>query len=164
MAGEKVHIRNPHAIRPWQHVLEPLSGYLLLGARLHAALTAGVDARRLPANACLESGYNFGPELDSNRPVGALVAELLKTWPGAWENKWRGDAPHEASLLNLATDKAKHHLHWRPVWNFAATVAHTASWYRAAAEGASAADLAALTRGHLADYHAAARDLGLAWA
>lgn len=162
--GEAIPVRNPHATRPWQHVLEPLSGYLLLAARLHAALTAGTDARRAPVNACLESGYNFGPELDSNRPVGALVEELLKSWPGAWENKWRGDAPHEASLLNLATDKAKHHLHWRPVWPFAETIAHTASWYRTAAGGASDSVLADLTRAQLAAYHAAARQLGIAWA
>lgn len=162
--GEIIPVRNPHATRPWQHVLEPLGGYLLLGARLHESLAQGADFRRRPENACLESGFNFGPELDSNRPVGALVEEMIKNWPGRWENRWRGDAPHEASLLNLATDKAKHHLHWRPVWNFADTIAHTASWYRKCAEGLSDDALADLTRRQLAEYHAAAQKLGVNWA
>ena len=162
--GEVIPVRNPHATRPWQHVLEPLSGYLALGARLLAGLGSSAESRRQPAKACLESGYNFGPELDSNRPVGALVEEMLKNWPGRWENRWSGDAPHEASLLNLATDKAKHHLHWRPVWPFAETIANTARWYRSAAEGASDAALADLTRAQISEYHAAAQKLGVAWA
>lgn len=162
--GETIPVRNPHATRPWQHVLEPLSGYLVLGAKLLANVGSGPDTRKKPANACFESGYNFGPALDSNRPVGALVEEVLKHWPGRWENQFRGDAPHEASLLNLATDKAHHRLNWRPVWPFSETIAYTTLWYRRAAEGADDAKLADLTRSQIADYHSAARKLGLAWA
>lgn len=162
--NETIPVRNPHATRPWQHVLEPLSGYLLLGARLLANLGSPADERAKPDKACLESGYNFGPALDSNKSVGLLVDELLKTWPGRWENKWHGDAPHEASLLNLATDKAHHRLHWKPVWPFAETIANTASWYRTAAEGAPDTALADLTRSQISTYHAAAKSLGLVWA
>lgn len=162
--GEAIPVRNPHATRPWQHVLEPLSGYLLLGAKLLSGVGSPAAKRREPARACFESGYNFGPAPDSNRPVGELVEELLKHWPGRWENKWSGAAPHEASLLNLSTDKAHHRLQWRPVRSFAETIADTANWYRSAAEGASDAALADLTRRQIAVYHAAARMLGLAWA
>lgn len=162
--SEIIPVRNPHATRPWQHVLEPLGGYLLLGAELHKSLASGPEARLKPNKVCLESGYNFGPELEANRPVGSLVEELLKTWPGRWENRFQGDAPHEASLLNLAIDKAKHHLQWRPTWTFADTVEKTAIWYRAAAEGASASVLADITRRQLAEYHADAGKLGISWA
>jgi CDP-glucose 4,6-dehydratase len=128
--NEPIPVRNPHATRPWQHVLEPLSGYLLLGSRLLKNLGALAAIRRQPENACLESGFNFGPNLSSNKNVGTLVEEILKHWPGRWENQWRGDALHEASLLNLATDKAHHILGWNPKWNFSETIEKTISWYR----------------------------------
>lgn len=148
--GEVIPVRNPHATRPWQHVLEPLSGYLLLGARLWENLTPFEKMRDSAERACFEGGFNFGPALGSNRPVGQLVEEILKHWPGRWENQWRGDAPHEASLLNLATDKAHHFLHWKPVWDFAETIERTVSWYRHEKENPSA--VAAVTRQQIADY------------
>jgi CDP-glucose 4,6-dehydratase len=102
--------------------LEPLSGYLLLAARLAAE----------PA---LAGAYNFGPALSSNRTVVELVQEGLKHWPGKWEDCSDPNAPHEAGKLNLATDKAFHTLGWSPRWNFETTVARTIAWYKAAHEG-----------------------------
>jgi CDP-glucose 4,6-dehydratase len=157
---DAIPVRNPHATRPWQHVLEPLSGYLLLGTRLLKNIESAPEVRQAAENACVESGFNFGPSLDSNQPVGQLVEEILRHWPGRWENQWRGDAPHEASLLNLATDKAHHFLGWHPRWNFAQAVEKTISWYRQQHEGN--ADLADFTRGQISDYMAAGKTLGKA--
>jgi CDP-glucose 4,6-dehydratase len=149
-AGKTIPVRNPHATRPWQHVLEPLGGYLLLATRLLKNIHLSAAERRRPENACIESGFNFGPALTSNKSVGALVEEILKHWPGSWENQWRGDAPHEASLLNLATDKAFHHLGWSPAWDFAKTIEKTISWYRRLFDGA--ADMPAFTRAQIAEF------------
>lgn len=148
-AGKPVPVRNKRATRPWQHVLEPLSGYLWLGARL----------KEDPA---LATAFNFGPSLPSNRPVGELVAEALKHWPGTWEDFSAPNQPHEASLLNLAIDKAFHRLQWRPVWDFETTVRNTVDWYRQTAS--DAAQARALTLRQIEDYSAGARALGLAWA
>ncbi|MFN2477439.1 MAG: CDP-glucose 4,6-dehydratase [Chthoniobacterales bacterium] len=152
--GEPVALRNKLSTRPWQHVLEPLSGYLSLGAQL-----GQTDADQL----C--SAFNFGPALTSNRTVSALVEELLKHWPGQWIDRSDPKAVHEASLLNLATDKAFHLLGWAPVWGFAETIEHTAHWYCQAGEfGQGSQDqLLALTRGHIARYQSCASELGLGW-
>ncbi|MCX6952950.1 MAG: CDP-glucose 4,6-dehydratase, partial [Verrucomicrobia bacterium] len=107
------------------------------------------------------SGYNFGPALASNRTVADLVQELLKHWPGRWEDNSDPKAVHEAKLLNLATDKAHHFLDWSPVWPFGRTIAETAGWYlRNHRDGkAGAADTAA----QIAAYTADARALKLSW-
>jgi CDP-glucose 4,6-dehydratase len=89
------------------------------------------------------SAFNFGPNLESNRSVRELVEQVLNHWSGQWEDASDPTAPHEAALLNLATDKAFHTLGWYPRWDFSETVARTISWYRQTAEGA---DPAALTR------------------
>ena len=125
--GESIPVRNPHATRPWQHVLEPLSGYLLLGARL-----SNVTNAREPG--LFASAFNFGPTLDSNRSVGELVEHVLSYWPGRSHVESDTSAPHEAGRLNLATDKAFHLLGWSPVWNFEQTVKNTVDWYRETAE------------------------------
>lgn len=122
--GERIPVRNKVATRPWQHVLEPLSGYLHLAASIRAA---GENAARLQQ---LCGPFNFGPALSSNRSVAALVEEAIKHWPGSWEDQSDPRAVHEATLLNLSTDKAHHHLHWQPVWSFEQTIAHTVAWYR----------------------------------
>tara|TARA_B110001469_G_scaffold96072_1_gene92246 strand:+ start:1076 stop:2194 length:1119 start_codon:yes stop_codon:yes gene_type:complete len=128
--GKMIPVRNKTATRPWQHVLEPLGGYLLLAAELWRGL-AGLP--RLQANfpyTELCSAFNFGPNLQSNRPVGALVGEVLKHWSGDWCDQSDPHAPHEASLLNLATDKAHHMLGWSPRWDFEQTIEKTIGWYR----------------------------------
>ncbi|GAB4249679.1 MAG: CDP-glucose 4,6-dehydratase [Candidatus Methylacidiphilales bacterium] len=161
-AGRPVPVRNKRSTRPWQHVLEPLSGYLLLAARLSAGQGGSTkrgddDDNTLPhakdleirSNDSLCSAFNFGPHLESNRTVKDLVEEALKHWPGRWEDRSDPNAPHEAGKLNLVWDKAHHVLGWSPRWSFAETVEKTVAWYREAAEGA---DPTELTRRQIAEY------------
>jgi CDP-glucose 4,6-dehydratase len=122
--NQAIPVRNKIATRPWQHVLEPLGGYLTLGAALASS----------PASS-LNSAFNFGPALTSNRTVAQLVQELLQHIPGEWTDATDPNAVHEASKLNLAIDKAFHLLQWQPVWDFQQTIAHTAAWYLGEAEG-----------------------------
>ncbi|MGB8169438.1 MAG: CDP-glucose 4,6-dehydratase [Chthoniobacteraceae bacterium] len=154
--GEAIAVRNPHATRPWQHVLEPLGGYLTLAGAL-AEARAAHDPERLAACA---SAFNFGPQLDSNRNVGALVTELLKHRPGSWLDQSDPAAPHEAGRLNLAIDKAFHLLDWQPVWGFERSIAETVRWYlRAPRE-----DTAGFTRGQIEAYLSDATKAGQGWA
>ena len=125
-AGKPIAVRNPAATRPWQHVLEPLGGYL----RLAEALATN------PEPPC--EAFNFGPQLESNRPVRKLVSTMLSHWPGEWLDQSDPNAPHEAGLLHLQIDKAHHRLGWQPRWDYATTIARTVGWYRAVHEGASA--------------------------
>jgi CDP-glucose 4,6-dehydratase len=120
--GEPIGVRNPAATRPWQHVLEPLGGYLLL-------------AERLSADPSLADAFNFGPQLEANRSVRELVEQALRHWPGSWVDQSDPQAPHEASLLNLVIDKAHHQLGWAPRWNFATTLERTVNWYRRLQQG-----------------------------
>lgn len=136
-------MRNPRATRPWQHVLEPLGGYLFLGRLLRDALQLSAGPIRTETVARYASAFNFGPNLESNRSVRELVEQVLRHWPGRWEDASDPTAPHEAALLNLATDKAFHTLGWHPRWDFQQTVARTMAWYRQASQGE---DPAALTR------------------
>jgi len=182
--GEAIPVRNKVATRPWQHVLEPLSGYLLLASEIAAAASSSLpvassqlkqlsspesatsnqqpitnNQRRL-ADLC--SAFNFGPAITSNRTVAELVQEILKHWPGRWEDKSDPNAVHEAKLLNLATDKGYHSLGWKPVWNFTETIEHTASWYSQVAAHAESAP--ALTRTQITAYQSAADAAKLPWA
>jgi CDP-glucose 4,6-dehydratase len=157
-AGKPIPVRNRLATRPWQHVLEPLAGYLWLAASLAAAPDTAPDD-----DASLESGFNFGPDSDSNRNVGELVDSVLDHWPGEWADASDGNAPHEAGFLHLSTDKAARLLRWRPVWAFEQTVAETVGWYRNAATAGPAA-VTDLTRRQIASYSADAAAAGLPWA
>ena len=137
MGNQAPTLRNPSSLRPWQHVLEPLAGYLWLGARL-----ASEDGARFAG------GWNFGPRASEEYCVGDLADSFLAAWgrPG-WSDVTQPDALHEAGLLKLNIDKAGKRLGWHPVWPFAETVTRTAGWYRqvsdapAAARGACLADL-----------------------
>jgi len=122
--GETISVRNAFATRPWQHVLEPIGGYLLLAMML--AQVADQPEKR--ASIC--SGFNFGPDLGSNRPVGDLVEKVLSCWPGEWEDGTDPNAPHEAGLLNLNIEKAESLLGWRPIWDFDAAIEQTVDWYK----------------------------------
>ncbi len=139
-------VRNPAATRPWQHVLEPLCGYLQLGMRQREAL-ASQDSGELDRYC---SAYNFGPTLTSNRPVEMLVRELLKHWPGRWENQAEDHVLHEAGKLNLVWDKAFHLLNWQPIWAFDETIARTVRWYRQ--QGELYEDAQALTTADIEAY------------
>ncbi len=131
-AGSAISVRNPAATRPWQHVLEPLGGYLQLALRL--AQAQSVEDREI-----LFSGYNFGPDPAANRSVCELVEQVLKSWPGEWTDQSDSNAVHEASLLNLSIDKAAHLLDWSPVWSFEKAVEQTVCWYRRVLEDSSCA-------------------------
>jgi CDP-glucose 4,6-dehydratase len=158
--GDAIPVRNKVATRPWQHVLEPLSGYLWLGA----ALAQDRNGSAVPLHfspATYASAFNFGPALASNRTVAELVQEILKHWPGRWADKSDPNAPHEAKLLNLATDKAHHLLGWYPAWSFAETIARTVAWYHASVS--SSPDHRSLTSGQIAAYTESARAAGLLW-
>jgi len=121
--NEPIQLRNPLATRPWQHVLDPLGGYLLL-------------AENLTVNPSLHSSaYNFGPVSDANRKVSELIAEVLRYWPGTWNIQSDLSAPHEASLLQLDTSKALVEIDWRPRWPFSITVKKTVRWYKSVAQG-----------------------------
>jgi CDP-glucose 4,6-dehydratase len=143
-------VRNRLATRPWQHVLEPLSGYLALAARLAA------DDGETVATA-----FNFGPSKTSNQPVARLVEEILRHWPGTWDDQTDPAAVHEATQLHLNTDRAFARLDWQPVWGFADTVRETVRWYKSVGDGA---DPLALTRSQIETYRAAAAAQGVAWA
>ena len=128
-------VRNKIATRPWQHVLEPLSGYLQLGA----ALMRG-NQTKFP-KAAYTSAFNFGPNLASNRTVAELVKKILLHWPGEWQDQADPNALHEAGKLNLTTDKAFHLLDWQPQWSFETAIAKTVEWYREVHEGANPVEL-----------------------
>jgi CDP-glucose 4,6-dehydratase len=117
--GEAVLLRNPRSVRPWQHVLEPLAGYLLLGQRL---LEGRVDCA---------GAWNFGPDDHGNVEVEAVVARMRECWPELqYVNAPESNAPPETKLLKLDSSKARTRLGWKPVWTWAEAVERTALWYR----------------------------------
>lgn len=127
--NERVHIRNPGAVRPFQHVLEPLSGYLVLAARM-------ADD---PADS-LRSPWNFGPRTGEELTVRELVRRFCDAWGGGqWEERPDPNAPHEAETLRLSIDKALTLLSWAPKWSTDEAISRTAQWYRASTEPAFAA-------------------------
>ena len=124
-AGRPIAVRNKTATRPWQHVLEPLSGYLWLAAVLAQPSLAKHDLSKV------DLAFNFGPNASSGRTVAELVQEVVRHWPGSWKDLSDPNAPHEAATLRLAIDKANGLLDWAPVWDFARTVEKTVQWYQA---------------------------------
>ena len=138
LAGESALIRNPNSIRPWQHVLSPLSGYLVL-------------AQTLWSSAQLEPGYNFGPAEQDARPVGWIVERLTELWPGGvlWELD-DGPHPHEAHYLKLDSSLARARLGWRPLVDLDATLQSIVDWYRALADGQ---DIKSVTLGQIERLH-----------
>lgn len=118
LAGETIVIRNPQAIRPWQHVLEPLSGYLALGEHLYMHGKA------------FNGGWNFGPRDSDAKPVQWIVAQLCQKWGAAAEFTVAvGAQPHEAGCLKLDCSKAASHLHWHPKWSLDKTLDSIVVWY-----------------------------------
>lgn len=146
-AGRAALIRQPHATRPWQHVLEPLSGYLLLGARLLAGDAAAADA------------YNLGPSAEDHLSVGEVVARMSARWPAVRIEPDPRTHPHEAARLHLDCTRARDRLGWRPVWTAGVAIARTADWYRRWHDGGGPA-----SREDLERYLADARAAGLPWA
>jgi CDP-glucose 4,6-dehydratase len=130
LAGTPIPIRNPEAIRPWQHVLNPLSGYLVLAQ----ALAGGREDAA--------GGFNFGPDPADARPVRHIVERLTALWPGtlSWEID-PGPHPHEAQHLSLDSTRAHERLGWRPVWDLERALASIAEWFAAHRDGADLRDL-----------------------
>lgn len=145
-AGMSLEIRSPHATRPWQHVLECLSGYLMLGQQLVEGNTSCADA------------WNFGPDREGNRQVEQVLSALKANWASVDWNCSEAPQPHEAQLLHLDSSKAREKLHWRPVWTFDEGVGATAEWYRAWLDRA---DLLSVSQ--LQSYIELARVRALSW-
>lgn len=140
--GNPIAIRNPRACRPWQHVLEPLLGYLMLGHRLkYARMDSDLDS--------LCSSFNFGPSPASNQTVDSLVDRVLTYWPGSKTYTQMESAPHEATLLHLDISKAQSILNWKPSWDFDTTISKTISWYKNVLGGDSAQQM---TEQQLSEY------------
>ena len=128
--GDTLLMRNPAAVRPWQHVLEPLSGYLLLAEHLF---------ERGSADKGVTTAFNFGPAVDDIRPVGWVVAEAARLWGPPAEGKVDTEVhPHEAQLLSLDASKARTTLGWRPRLGLAQCLDWTVQWYREVTAGESA--------------------------
>ena len=130
-AGSPICVRNPNAVRPFQHVLEPLSGYLRLA---EALLTRPADTA---------NSYNFGPELSDLRNVASLVEEALNHWEGSWSSQPDPKAFHEANLLSLGIEAARHDLDYCPRWDSRTAIARSIEWYRAVHDGTDAAEITA---------------------
>jgi CDP-glucose 4,6-dehydratase len=140
-AGDPVVVRNPDAVRPWQHVLCPLEGYLML-------------AERLEAGKGFDDAWNFGPREDDALPVGAIVDRLAELWPGGIEAEVARDpdAPREARTLRLDSTRAHERLGWRPAWDLDRALEEIVDWHAALAAGA---DMRAKTLEQIERYRAA---------
>lgn len=156
MNGQAIPVRNPLSVRPWQHVLEPLSGYLQVGAAL------------MTDDASLEysTAWNFGPGRESERTVAELCDAVVAAWgTGAWTHTPDSEAVHEARFLKLAIDKAWHFLGWQPVWDFQTTIQQTVYWYKRAHEsGFDTPKMRDTTRDQITGYAQDALAKGLPWA
>ena len=152
--NEIVFIRNPKSTRPWQHVLEPLSGYLLLADILHR------DSNEINGNS-----FNFGPSGDQNSSVGYLVKEISNYWPNSkWEFSSKSKSNlNECNLLKLNCDKAQSKLGWYPVWDLEKTISQTINWYKNfyLEKNYSSIDFSIAQIKH---YQDCAKDKGLKWA
>jgi CDP-glucose 4,6-dehydratase len=151
--GEKLAIRNPSATRPWQHVLEPLSGYLVLGDNLSSSKDLHGEA------------FNFGPSSDQNYPVSSLIDEMTKYWNEiSWEDQSDKDKKvYEAGLLKLNCDKANLKLDWQPTLYFKETVSMTVDWYRKYYEGSNNS-MQEMTMKQILDYSNLAKKRQNKWA
>jgi CDP-glucose 4,6-dehydratase len=136
--AESIPLRNPKATRPWQHVLEPLSGYLLLASQMYKNPKQFIGS------------YNFGPDYGEMHTVEDLAKELVKIWgTGEITITKKDHDPPEAGLLHLNCDKAHYHLGWHSKWNFKKTVEETAKWYKFVQDGESAKTI---TRQQIIEY------------
>lgn len=129
-ADAPILLRNPNSTRPWQHVLEPLSGYLMVAEKML------VEPKRF------SGAWNFGPRGESIRTVRDLAESVTANWgSGKIQIAQDANAPHEAGLLHLNCDKAHQLLGWHPQWNFDRTIKETVRWYREVTAGVSALEV-----------------------
>ena len=146
-AGKEAVLRNPESVRPWQHVFEPLSGYLLLGSRL------------LAGDKSASGAWNFGPADNGSLPVKKVV-EIIQRFYSRLQYRVEidADAPHEAALLRLDCSKSFRELHWHGVWDINKTLEMTAKWYTAFYENKQILSMAMLD-----EYIRDAAEKGLIW-
>jgi len=174
-SGQTISIRSPRAVRPWQHVLEPLSGYLLLGAALwRDSQQKGEQISNLsPAQANLSpkgtrnysGAWNFGPDDRSHLTVAAMTDRLIKYWgSGAWDDLSDPKGLHEANLLKLNCDKAHAELNWRSSLSINECLQMTADWYRIYYSKNQNVDVYALCVEQLRSYMDKAATMHLSWA
>jgi CDP-glucose 4,6-dehydratase len=153
MEGRKIGVRNPDSVRPWQFVLEPLSGYLWLAAKLLA------DGSRFA------EAWNFGPPERSPVSVRELVQELIKLWgQGDWEDIGSDSSPHEAGLLSLSWEKSASYLDWRPVYAWKEALKATTDWFKSYHENRPHIDMYDTCVEQIKRYSERAHALGVAWA
>jgi CDP-glucose 4,6-dehydratase len=152
MKKQPIVVRNPAAVRPWQHVLECLSGYLWLAAELSKA---GKKSK-------VATSFNFGPEASARQPVRNLVEEILSVWPGKWVDGSDPKSVHEATLLTLSIEKAGALLRWRPAWSFEEAVHNTVAWYHER-HAKKNKDMAAYSTAQIEAYFEAACVKKIAW-
>ncbi|AIQ98273.1 CDP-glucose 4,6-dehydratase [Prochlorococcus sp. MIT 0801] len=131
--NETIPLRNPNSSRPWLHVLEPLSGYLILAKELFLNHRNKVSAK-------FSQPFNFGPNIQSNNTVRQLIECLLEYWPGEWVEILSEDTPKEEELLFLTSEKSYRLLGWKPKWDFSQTICKTVSWYKKNYDGINALD------------------------
>jgi CDP-glucose 4,6-dehydratase len=129
LAGERPLIRNPNSVRPWQHVMEALSGYLLIAERL-------LEERREFANA-----WNFGPSEDDAKPVSWIADRMLEMWGAEGWDRPAGEQPHEAKLLKLDCSKARAALGWRPRLSLEKALEKVVDWHKSVADGDDAREV-----------------------
>lgn len=125
-------VRNPNAVRPWQHILESLHGYLTLAKLLHSH-----------NDEQYQSSFNFGPDKNAIQSVEQLLNAAAKITDISWENTQKKGQLHEATLLTLSTEKASKLLNWNPKWDFETSIQRTISWYDRFYAGVNAKDLVA---------------------
>ncbi len=144
LKNEKIEIRNPNAIRPWQHVLEPLSGYMILAQKLYEQ------------GSCFAESWNFGPNDEDAKTVEWIVQHLCSIWGnGAGYHQDQAEHPHEATYLKLDCSKAKAQLGWQPCWNLPQVLVSIVEWNKGYQQGA---DVNALCLEQIAAYNAVAEE------
>ena len=125
--GNEIFIRNPKSKRPWQHVLDPLAGYIVLAEKLYKSN----NSLSKDSDNIFTSAFNFGPNISSNKTVNSLVNEIIKHWPGnIKKNNHDFNQFHEAEKLHLQVDKAFSLLNWKPIWQLETSVKRTVEWYK----------------------------------
>jgi CDP-glucose 4,6-dehydratase len=151
--GKSVEIRSPYSTRPWQHVLEPLSGYLNLAAELYNEQSTFYN-----------QAFNFGPDSKINKNVGELIEQMKLNWneSAGWINQSTNDTMKESNLLKLSCDKANIMLKWFPVMGFEETIEFTVSWY--VDFYINKKEMYAVTTAQINEYTTLAKERGIDWA
>ncbi|MEP7007835.1 MAG: CDP-glucose 4,6-dehydratase [Sphingomonas bacterium] len=141
-AGDRPQIRSPNSVRPWQHVLEALGGYLMIAQRLFGGDSSAATA------------WNFGPSDDDTQPVGWMVEQMLEAWGAEGWDRPHTPQPHEAALLKLDCSKARAQLGWRPAMPLSTALRQIVDWHRAVSAGG---DARTICQSQLHTYRAALR-------